>query len=79
MAQIREFLEGQCIDNTLIQLRREQALLEEKLREMQRRKSLIEKRIAGLEEAGKTETGDDHTAGAAREEVRPPGAVYHEG
>ena len=57
MAQIREFLEGQCIDNTLIQLRREQALLEEKLREMQRRKSLIEKRIAGLEEAGKTETG----------------------
>ena len=33
MAQIREFLEGQCIDNTLIQLRREQALLEEKLQE----------------------------------------------
>lgn len=57
MAQIREFLEGQCIDNTLIQLRREQALLEEKLQEMQRRKSLIEKRIAGLEEAEKIETG----------------------
>ena len=43
MAQIREILEGQCldntliqlrrVDNTLIQLRREQALLEEKLQE----------------------------------------------
>lgn len=57
MAQIREFLEGQCIANTLSQLRREQALLEEKLQEMQRRKSLIEKRIDGLEEAEKIETG----------------------
>ena len=54
---IREFLEGQCIANTLSQLRREQALLEEKLQEMQRRKSLIEKRIAGLEEAEKIEAG----------------------
>ena len=57
MAQIREFLEGQCIDNTLAQLRREQSILEEKLQEMKRRKSLIEKRIEGLEAAEKIETG----------------------
>lgn len=57
MAQIREFLEGQCIDNTLAQLRREQSILEEKLQEMKRRKSLIGKRIEGLEAAEKIETG----------------------
>src|SRR5699024_743552 len=57
MAQIREFLEGQCIDNTRAQLRREQSILEEKLQEMKRRKSLIEKRIEGLEAAEKIETG----------------------
>ena len=37
MEQIREFLEGQCVDNTLGQLRREQDILEEKLRELRRK------------------------------------------
>ena len=58
MEQIREFLEGQCVDNTLGQLRREQDILEEKLRELKRRKGLIAKRIAGLEEAKKIEAGE---------------------
>ena len=58
MEQIREFLEGQCVDNTLGQLRREQDILEETLRELKRRKGLIAKRIAGLEEAKKIKAGE---------------------
>ena len=58
MAQIREFLEGQSVDNTLSLLREEQSLMEEQIREITRRKGLIEKRIRSLKAAEREKAGE---------------------
>ena len=57
MSQIKEFLDGQCTDNTLTLLCREQALLDEQMAEIIRRKRLIEKRIASLKRAQQVRAG----------------------
>ena len=58
MAQIREFLEGQSVDNTLSLLREEQSLMEEQIREITRRKGLIQKRIRSLKAAERETAGE---------------------
>lgn len=57
MAQIKEFLDGQCVDNTLSLLREEQELLDAQMIEIIRRQMLIGKRISSLREAQRTEDG----------------------
>ena len=57
MAQIKEFLGGQCVDNTLSLLREERELLDAQMEEIARRKALIGKRIASLSSARMTEDG----------------------
>lgn len=57
MAQIKEFLDGQCVDNTLSLLREEQELLDAQMTEIIRRKALIGKRISSLKKAQRMEDG----------------------
>lgn len=57
MAQIKEYLTGQSVANTLALLRREERLLGERLRELRTREGLIKERIAVLENAQAIKTG----------------------
>lgn len=57
MAQIKEYLADQSVANTLELLRREQALLAERLRELLTREELIKERIAVLDNARNIRTG----------------------
>lgn len=52
MEQIKAYLEGQTVDNTLHLLRQEADLVQEQLRELQAKAVLLEKRVATLEAAG---------------------------
>ena len=56
MAQIKDFLEGQCVENTLSLLREEQEMLDAQMEEILRRKELIGRRISSLD-AAKRESG----------------------
>lgn len=51
MAQIKDFLEGQCVENTLSLLREEQEMLDAQMEEILRRKELIGRRISSLDAA----------------------------
>lgn len=57
MAQIREYLENQSIENTLSLLLQEQELLKQKIKELQTKESVINKRIAALNAAGQIRPG----------------------
>ena len=57
MEQIKAYLEGQTVDNTLHLLRQEADLVQEQLRELQAKAVLLEKRVATLEAARRVVPG----------------------
>lgn len=57
MAQIKEYLDGQSVENTLALLRQEQALVQEQIKKLQNREQLLKERIATLQAAQKIQTG----------------------
>ncbi|MEY8353278.1 MerR family transcriptional regulator [Lachnospiraceae bacterium 54-53] len=57
MKQIREYLDHQCLDNTLALLQEEQSYIEEQLKILRARKQIIQDRILGLKAASEIRTG----------------------
>ncbi len=57
MAQIKEYLEGQSVSNTLDMLYREQELLREQMEELKARENIIAERISTLNAAREIEPG----------------------
>lgn len=57
MKQIKEYLDHQCIDNTLNLLREEQEFIEEQLVKLTTRKQIIKKRISDLNHASQIQAG----------------------
>lgn len=57
MAQIKEYLDGQSIDNTLTLLHREQQMLSERIKELKEKQRLIQARISHLSESLHIPTG----------------------
>ena len=57
MAQIKEYLDGQSVENTLKTLRDEQALLQQKIETLQARQAAIRRRMASLQAAGSIQPG----------------------
>lgn len=57
MKQIKEYLEHQCVDNTLALLSEEQNLIQQQLKKLQARKQIIQGRIAALRAASQIQIG----------------------
>lgn len=57
MAQIKEYLDSQSIENTLLMLEREQDLVRTQLTELKEKELLLKKRISALKGAASAETG----------------------
>lgn len=57
MAQIKEYLDKQSVENTLDMLKKERRLLRDRCRELRRWESILRGRIAVLQDAGSVETG----------------------
>lgn len=56
MERIKEYLDGQCVENTLNLLQEEHALLTKQLQELQQKKQILEERMEDLYRAQHTET-----------------------
>lgn len=57
MKQIKEYLDNQCIDNTLALLEDEQSYIEGQLRKLQTRRQIIKNRIADLKAGSQIQAG----------------------
>ena len=57
MAQIKAYLDGQSVDNTLELLEREQALLRERIRALRQREAILRRRSAALRDMAAAEPG----------------------
>ena len=57
MKQIKDYLDGQCIANTMNLLSEEHSLMEAQLRDLTERKQILETRMRDLSEAVHTKTG----------------------
>lgn len=57
MAQIKEYLDHQSIDNTLALLHEEQVFLQKKLQEIYTKQEILEERVSSLKKSSQTQTG----------------------
>ena len=57
MERIKEYLDGQCVENTMTLLREEHGLLERQLAELKQKKQILEERMQDLSRAQHTKTG----------------------
>lgn len=57
MAQIKEYLDHQSIDNTLALLHEEQVFLQKNLQEIYTKQEILEERVSSLKKSSQTQTG----------------------
>lgn len=79
MEQIKAYLEGQTVDNTLHLLRQEADLVQEQLRELQAKAVLLEKRVATLEAARRVVPGGGRPENPSAPALRALHRAHHPG
>lgn len=79
MEQIRAYLDGQTVDNTIHLLTQEAALVARQVEDLRKKSVLLAKRLATLEEAPADPAGGFCPKGPPRPALRPLHPAHHPG